>query len=85
MNRQAEGELAQGVGWLDSATDRRQCLVCGRLTGQVARRIGRKKEGHNTGREAKEWRNGRQLVQCGKYMCIENWDINGIKSDGKLV
>ena len=35
VDRQAEGELGQGVGWLGSATDWRQCVECGEWTGQV--------------------------------------------------
>ena len=51
MDRQAEGELGQAVGWLVSATEWRQCLTYGGRTGQVAKHSGLRKEGHNTGRE----------------------------------
>ena len=70
MGRQAEGELGQGVGWLGSATDRRQCLAFGERTGQVAKRSSLMKEGHNTGTEGHEGRNGSQLVHCGRCLCI---------------
>ena len=49
LDRQADGELGKGVGWLGSAIDRRQCLACGRWIGQVAKRSDLRKEGHNSG------------------------------------
>jgi hypothetical protein len=60
LDRQGEGGLDQGltqvgVEFLVSATDLRQCLACGRWTGQVAKRSGLRKEGHNTGRDGNEW------------------------------
>ena len=39
VDRQAEGELGQGVGWLGSATEWRQCLTCCGRTGQVANTV----------------------------------------------
>ena len=69
VDRQVEGVFGQGVGWLGSTTDRRQCLACGGRTGQVARRSGLRKEWHNMGKQDNEGRSGRKLVHCGRLMC----------------
>ena len=78
MNRQAEGEWDQGVGWLGSATDRRQCLEEVGRTGQVASSSSLRKEEHNTGTVGLEGRNARQLAHCGK--CLYNGGL-GYRQD----
>jgi hypothetical protein len=65
-----QGPARVAAGWLSSATDRRQCLEGVGRTGQVARRSGLRKEGHNMGIGGHEGRNGRQLVHCGKCLYI---------------
>jgi hypothetical protein len=70
VHGQAEGELGQGVGWPGSATDRRQCLPCGRRIGQVAKRSGLRKKVHNTGTGGNKGRNGRQLVHWGRCLYV---------------
>ena len=56
-------------------------MECGGRTGQVARRSGLRKEGHNSRTEGNEGRKERQLVHCGKCLYIGNWAINRIWSD----
>jgi hypothetical protein len=81
VDTQTEEDLRQGVGWLGSATNRRQCLACESWTGQVARRSGLRKEGHNTGTEGNEGRNGREWVHCGRCLCTGDWDMDRIRID----
>ena len=69
-DRQAEGEMGQGVGWLGSETDRRLCMECRVWTGQVARCSVLRKEGYDTRTEGNEGRNVRQLIHCGRCLYI---------------
>ena len=59
VERQAEGELGQGFGWLGSATDRCQCVECGGRTGQVGW-LGSAKD-------------RRQCMECGGWTGQVGW------------
>ena len=74
LDRKAEGEVVQGVGWLGSATERRQYLQCGRRTEQVARPSGISKESRNRVREGNEGRKrGNWYIMRGyKAICVLN-------------
>ena len=62
--------MGQGVGWLGSATDRRQCLEGLGRTGQVARSSGLRKGGRNMGTDGHEGSNEKQSVHCGKCLYV---------------